>query len=182
MSIGVYALIFPDGKVYIGSTTRSFRNRLRRHMRVLLKGSHCNQYMQRLFNKYGKPEFCILEKCSDPEEIYVKEQTWIDAQDKKMLINLVPARLCPAYKRSTPEEVRKKISESHKGKSLSKEHIRSVSDANRGKHRSVESRKRMSESAKGNTRWLGKRHSEETKRRISESLKRWWEDYKDIQI
>jgi lysyl-tRNA synthetase class I len=37
---------------------------------------------------------------------------------------------------------------------------------------SEETRNKMSEALKGNKRWLGKHHTEETKRKISESQKK----------
>lgn len=57
------------------------------------------------------------------------------------------------------EEIKKKISESHKG------------DKNPmwGKSLSMEHRKRLSEANKGNKHGLGYKHTEEAKRKISES-------------
>lgn len=40
-----------------------------------------------------------------------------------------------------------------------------------GKHHSEETKKIISDKKKGNNHWLGKHHSEESKRKISESLK-----------
>lgn len=40
-----------------------------------------------------------------------------------------------------------------------------------GKHHSDEAKRKISESVKGNKNWLGKHHSEETRRKISEAKK-----------
>jgi len=63
------------------------------------------------------------------------------------------------------DEHRKKISESHKGKKLSKEHIKNISESHKGHKISEETRKKLSESHKG------KKLPEEVKKKISESHK-----------
>jgi group I intron endonuclease len=77
------------------------------------------------------------------------------------------------------QETKIKISNSHKGKKLSQEHKDNISRANKGnpklkywlgKHPSKETLKRMSLSMKGKNNWMkGRKFSEETKRRMSES-------------
>lgn len=62
-------------------------------------------------------------------------------------------------------ETRRKLSESHKGKTLSKETRIKLSELHKGKHHSEEHRKKIAESLKG------KQHSEEHRRKLSESLK-----------
>lgn len=80
------------------------------------------------------------------------------------------------------EEVRKKISESNKGRKLSKEHKKKLSKSHKGKILSEETKKKMSESHKGKSfseehrkkiseLHKGKKHSEETKKKISKSKK-----------
>ena len=70
------------------------------------------------------------------------------------------------------EETRKKMSEAHKGKHLSKETRRKISIANKGKnnpnygkHLSEEHKRKIGKSNKG------KHHSEETRRKMSEAHK-----------
>ena len=55
------------------------------------------------------------------------------------------------------------------GREFSDEHKNKIGIASR--NRSKESNKKISDSKKGNKIWLGKKHSEETKRKISETLK-----------
>ena len=63
------------------------------------------------------------------------------------------------------EETKKKISEAHKGKTLSDETKKKISEANKGKTFSDEHKKKLSEANKGKT------HSDETKKKISEAHK-----------
>ena len=70
------------------------------------------------------------------------------------------------------EEVRKKISETKKGKPMSEEQKKKISEArkgtpapNKGKHHTEESKRKMSQSHKG------KHLSEEHKRKLSEAIK-----------
>ena len=67
-------------KVYVGSTTKSFSERWSNHLKLLRKGVHSNQYLQRSFSKYGEDsfEFTILEICSKKSFILEREQYWID--------------------------------------------------------------------------------------------------------
>jgi group I intron endonuclease len=89
------------------------------------------------------------------------------------------------------EETKLKISEAHKGKTLSEEHKRKISIAS--KNISEETRKKMSEAKKGeNNPMFGthrtgeknpfyeKTHTEEVRRRISESQKKRWQNKKQV--
>ncbi len=69
-----------------------------------------------------------------------------------------------------PLEVRRKISEAHKGKQLSEEHRRKIGLACKGQKRSEESRRRMSIAQMGNKKCLGYKHTEEAKCKISQAL------------
>ena len=191
---GVYALVFPNSKVYIGSSVKSCEIRHRSHLRRLRKGIHRNKHMQRLFNKYGEPEFRILQICGDPKGMKIKEiiirireQAWIKDQGVDA-INCGPAypnamygmhhsvgtikKLSEAWRnRVVSEETRKKMSMLHTGMHCSEETRRKMSESKKGKKRSDETRKKMSEAQKGNTHWLGKHHSKKARKAISEALK-----------
>jgi len=55
---GVYAIVNTiTKKVYIGSTNKSFKNRLMFHINGLKKNSHENKYLQNAYNKYGADKF-----------------------------------------------------------------------------------------------------------------------------
>lgn len=69
------------------------------------------------------------------------------------------------------EETCKRMSEARKGKKFSAEHRGKLSEARMGIKLSEETCKKISEAKKGNTNMLGKKHSDETRRKISEATK-----------
>lgn len=76
---GVYAIRnIVNGKVYIGSTTNSFRERWRTHRKKLKGNKHPNNYLQNSWNKYGKDCFIfeILE-ITEPENCLKREGYYI---------------------------------------------------------------------------------------------------------
>ena len=68
------------GRVYVGSTTDSFRHRWYAHRYELNRNTHGNAYLQNSWNKYGEEafEFTVLEELCDVGMIYEREQYWID--------------------------------------------------------------------------------------------------------
>ena len=79
-------------------------------------------------------------------------------------------KMSEAQKRRPPisAETRAKMSEAHRGKPLSEEHIRAMSRALTGRRFTKEHCRNLSEARKG------KHHSEETRAKISESRKAYW--------
>ncbi len=80
LQTGVYCWLNKvNGKVYVGSATRSFNHRKRRHLDGLRKGQHPNIYLQRAYCKHGEDvfEFKVLERCL-PSVSIAREQFWID--------------------------------------------------------------------------------------------------------
>jgi len=70
------------------------------------------------------------------------------------------------------EKTRIKISQTHKGKTLSEEHKRKLKEVNKGKTHSEETKRKMSEMKKGKNHPLyGKTPTDETKRKLSEANK-----------
>lgn len=77
---GVYCwLNRTNGKVYVGSTTRSFNVRKNGHLSHLRKGTSPHRHLQSAWNKYGEDafEWLVLWKCM-PDECVEEEQWWID--------------------------------------------------------------------------------------------------------
>jgi len=82
MTIGIYAIICkPTAKLYIGQSI-NIRSRKNQHLKDLLKGKHCNSYLQNAFNKYGRPNFAfqVLENCTR-EELNTREAYWINIKN-----------------------------------------------------------------------------------------------------
>lgn len=73
------------------------------------------------------------------------------------------------------EETRRKMSEAAKGRSLSPEARAKVSAAQKGRRRSAETRQKIGKASKSRAPGMqGKHHSEETKRKITETNKLTW--------
>lgn len=55
---GVYVIEnLVNGKKYVGSAARSFKERWKTHKCILKKGSHHSRHLQRAFNKHGEENF-----------------------------------------------------------------------------------------------------------------------------
>lgn len=87
LSAGVYVITnLLNGKIYIGSTKNSFKERWGNHLNLLKKGLHENKYLNNSWLKHGEEnfEFSILEEI--PFELInnisgyekIREQYWID--------------------------------------------------------------------------------------------------------
>lgn len=92
---GVYSIVNRvNGRVYVGSSSRSVCGRCKGHRESLLEGRHRNRYLQRAWNKYGAGafEFKVLERCG-PDKCVAREQVWIDrlrSADPRYGYNLSP--------------------------------------------------------------------------------------------
>lgn len=89
MLCGVYQIRNSiNGKVYIGSTTVTFKQRFEHHYYCLTHNKHKNRYLQNAWNKYGEDKFIfeILLNCTK-EECLIKEQIYLDAIEYKYNIN-----------------------------------------------------------------------------------------------
>lgn len=88
MTIGVYELIAPDGRRYIGSSVRSVENRLSYHWARLAKGLHYNAALQEAYGVYGRGEFVIKITASlDPLEAEQKKLNYWRARGKAFNIH-----------------------------------------------------------------------------------------------
>jgi len=85
--------------------------------------------------------------------------------DQEAIYQLKNGNWCCSKSQNSCLEVRRKLSEVHKGKILSKETRKKLSDANKGKIFSKEHKKKLSEAGKG------KKVSKEHKKKLSEIRK-----------
>jgi len=167
-----------DNKKYIGITTRSLDVRMKEHCY-----RYRNTYLQNAIKKYGIENFRwkILEKCNSKKELdemefhYIKQYNtyWKEGMGYNCTYG-GDGR----FDYTPTKETRKKISESNKGKKRSKQTKKLMSKNSMGsgnnfygKKHSEESKKKMSNSLKKSHPMKGKHWSEETKKKISESLK-----------
>lgn len=76
----IYKLLFSDGSIYVGKTTKSLKSRLMGHCAKLRSGKHHSHKMQKKYTEVGLPEIHVLEETTldllDIREIY-----WIDKLD-----------------------------------------------------------------------------------------------------
>lgn len=158
---------------YVGKTRKGYKRPLAKH------SSHCRNWEISLERKGLTKIVEILQSFEDSDDIEKilsdSEKWWIKhlRQSGCDLTNLTDGGegIC-GYKYS--EEIRKKLSESHTGVKLSKEHKLSISNGQLGKIKckhTKETKEKISKSLTGrmNTSWLGRKHTEETKKKMSES-------------
>ena len=185
MSYWVYVHTCPNGKRYVGCTTRVKPER--RWARG--NGYQYNKHFYSAIQKYGwssiKHEAWELT-CKS--EMYYAEKyliAYYHTTESEFGYNNSSGGESGGLGCTKSEETRKKMSQVKKGKSYSEETKRRISEALKGKHHSEETRKHLSEVRKG--RILSeehkkhisearkgkprKPHSEEAKRRIAEAKK-----------
>ena len=172
-----------NGKCYIGSATL-FKRRLAVHLSDLKYNKHHSPILQNHYNKYGLDDLkiSIIEQVDCKENLIIREQYYIDTIKPFFNITKIAGSML-GYKHT--KESLKKISETHKGKTIEEWHKQIFRDVNIGKVAwnkglagtdavkvSEETKKKISNSMKGVNTWQkGRKASDETKRKISESNK-----------
>jgi group I intron endonuclease len=76
---GVYSITnLKNGKLYVGSTSLSFKARWAEHIREFRKGQN-SPHLQAAWNRYGNDcfQFAVLE-ITEPENAVQREQFWLD--------------------------------------------------------------------------------------------------------
>ena len=168
MQSGIYQILnLQNDKFYIGSAT-NFKRRWWVHLCKLRKDIHDNKHLQSAFNLYGENcfKFEILEYCSI-KQLLEKEQFWLDwTQACKVGYNKLPiAGNSLGHKHS--EEFKKNRSEQYTGRKQSPELIEKRIAPLRGRKLSEEVKKKYSLAKLGNKGRLGKKHTEESKLKMS---------------
>lgn len=166
----VYVHVCPNGKRYVGCTTR-VKPELRWKEG---KGYWYNKHFYRAILKYGWTNFQheVFEVESE-EEMYRKEVELISfyhTNDPNFGYNHSSGGEKSALGCKHSEEAKKKMSRAHKGKVLSEEHKKKLSEILKKRYLDhPEIRRKISESGKGKH---SKPLSEEHKKKISETLKK----------
>jgi group I intron endonuclease len=146
---GIYYIKHTSGKMYVGSAVSLYRRKYE-HKRHLRMDIHCNNKLQRAWNKYGADSFTFstLLFCAK-ENLLMYEQICIDAcgSVKKgyNISSLAGSQL--GFKHS--DETKALMS----GRTRSPEHCAAISSGKKGKKLSAEARQKIS------TSLLGKRKS-----------------------
>lgn len=170
-----------DGKLYIGQTTKTIEERWRAHINCARCKSQ--QYIHRAMRRYGVENFVMVPL------IIVATQYELDCYEIKCIEQFKTYLPEIGYNLSFggrfgakhTEETRVKIGQSNIGKH-SKPNSKETRERKRlarlgsknpmfGKRRSQELKDKLRESMLGNTIWIGRHHSEESRRKLSEKAK-----------
>tara|TARA_R110001592_G_scaffold327163_1_gene608266 strand:+ start:397 stop:1140 length:744 start_codon:yes stop_codon:yes gene_type:complete len=151
MSSVIYKIeITGSDRFYVGSAVDFHKRRLH-HISQLRRQAHRNIHLQRIFDKHGEESlsFSILEEC-EKLDLIVREQYWIDSFPFDRLINICPTA----------------------GNTLGRIHTKETREKISKNHHDVSGENNPMFGTKGelSPNW-GKKHSEETKRKISEANK-----------
>ena len=143
---GIYRIYFiGSNKSYIG-LSKGFKGRKIQHLRELKKGTHFNIHLQRAFKKYGEDNVRIelIEEC-DKTELTQKEKYYIEIFDSfKNGFNLTTG----GENCNISDDVKKRISEKHKGKIVKEETRQKLRQINLGKKKSPETCAKLKETLK----------------------------------
>jgi group I intron endonuclease len=158
---GIYKIISPSGKFYIGSAVKVSR-RWWNHRYQLKKGVHHNASLQRAANKYGEGalRYEVLFYC-DPSDVLMYEQRAIDILEPEY--NIVRSAGSPlgfrhtdeakakiaAASRAQSEETREKRRASLRAAGFTDERRAKISAGLKGRLISDETRANMSAAKKG---------------------------------
>lgn len=181
---GIYKIVnVINNKCYIGSSS-NLKNRKYVHFKQLREDKHCNNYLQRAYNKYKEENFIwtileYVEKIDSKKELNKKlidiEQSYLDKYklknnkiNKKICYNLSPMAGSQLGYNHT-EETKNKFKgntngKGNKGKKRTEESKQKYRESHLGLKHSLESKIRRSEVSKGeNNPFFNKNHTEETK-------------------
>lgn len=178
MTSGIYEIVHTvSGTRYIGQS-RQIEFRWWCHRVNLDRGIHDNRHLQNAWRRDGCEAFVfrVVELC-DESMLLEREQVYLDLYWGSGLYNLAREAHRPSMKGHSQSDYQKRrVSETHRGKTLSEETKQKLREANlgkkqsaetlakkRGKKASIETRTKMS-----NAR-LGKRRSPEATRRTLET-------------
>lgn len=184
MKSGIYIIKnIINNKIYIGSAV-DIEKRLYEHFWSLCRNSHCNIHLQRAWNKYKECSF-IGEKyltCKKKDLIFY-EQLTIDAltvrYGRENIYNIC-MNASSTLGRKHSEATKIKIGLKSKGRWTGKHHTEETKEKirlgnigkNKGKKASDEARKKMSNNRRG------KKFTEEHKKKLSESIQKYWNNKK----
>lgn len=190
---GIYQITnISNGKIYIGSAM-NLHKRKKDHFNALQRGDHFNNHLQNAWYKYGSDVFAfnVVEFVTKHECLVVREQYWIDFTaccDKNKGYNLSPTAGSSLGVKHT-DETKQKYRLAKTGRKFPATQIRNMSIAKQGiknymynrKH-TPEARAKIKSMLVDRHPWLGKHHSETTKKKMSNSAKERWRQEREKQL
>lgn len=165
----VYMHKFPNGKVYVGVTSKKLNERWGKNGE-----GYDSQLVGRAIKKCGweNIEHVVLFETSDKVEAENKEIFYIsayDSQNPDKGYNLASGGYVNSgFHVDISPETRKKIGDHFRGTTLTEEHKRKISESEKGKV--------VSEETKDKLRQAALNMSEETKNKISNKVKQRWSE------
>lgn len=172
---GIYAIRnLVNGKRYVGSAVY-LTGRFCDHRKRLRLGKHHSIKLQRAWDKYGEQAFVfeVLEVIPDKELLIVAEQKWIEryaAASKNGGYNVSPNAGSQLGLKHSPE-TKAKIATAKTGYRHSPESRANMGRGRIGVKRSARSLQLQVQRLTGNKYFFGRRHSEETKAKMSAAAK-----------
>lgn len=160
-----------NGKVYIGQTIRSLKQRISSHYSAAKIDT---LYFHEALNKYNKSDFVWseIDSASSLEELASKEQYWIayyNSNTKEFGYNLTSGG---ELNKRLSDSAKQKISIANKGKIISAETRQLLSERLKGRVVSNDTRLKHSMACSGsNNPMYGKKFTEEHRRKIGEASK-----------
>lgn len=155
------------GKHYIGQTKFTAFERFLGHLKEsrMQKSHRKGSKFHSALRKYGKDAFIItvLTTCNTQDETDLAEQYWISyfkSTDDEFGYNTAIGGLTHFGPKNHSEETKAKMSAVKLGKKFTEEHKRRISEANKGKKYDC----------KEDHPWWGRKHSEEARKKMSESI------------
>lgn len=139
---GVYQIRnLVDGKRYVGSASKSIKERWGNHIKTLRKGTHHSKYLQRAWRKHGEAAFVfeVLIFC-DPQNCIMYEQLCIDrfqVVNRSLGYNISPTAGNNRGLKMSPERIAKMVA-IHRGRKASPETRALMSAGRKGLKRSPE--------------------------------------------
>lgn len=117
-----------NGKIYIGQTTKTAEERLRKHIveaRCEANGTRPNNYFHNAINKYGEENFVIeiIDSAETLDELFEKEDLWIErlnSTNKDIGYNLMTGGQSGKRGQSTYDKISKKKKENWNDPNLAK--------------------------------------------------------------
>ncbi len=165
-AVGIYCLQFPDGRFYIGSSSK-VRHRLLEHVGRMRDGKHRNPKLQRAWNRFKTISARQILVCRE-EDLLLYEQLFMDRLNPGLNLSFIAGRA------SWSEESRAKQRANQLGKKKSRESVAKMAAAQRGVRRgpqSPEACAKKSAAMMGNKNALGVRLTDAAKAHLAEIMR-----------
>ncbi|NGX96337.1 GIY-YIG nuclease family protein [uncultured Bradyrhizobium sp.] len=185
MNCGVYAIVAPSGKRYIGSSAH-IPKRWSKHRTDLQRGTHHCRALQLAANKYGIAtlQFVVLELCPR-DKLIAREQNFIDATPARVRYNSALVAGAAMEGRTHSAETRAKQSAVKLGltkspetrqrmsaysKARSTQHLAKLAAALTGKTASAETREKQRKAKLGKPQTAA--HIQKVKNALADTVRR----------